>query len=1022
MHFLKKITIISLLGLLYFLAWSKAVGAVAGERPDLKVLVLHSYHRGLSWDDEIDRGIVSVYSRQDHKIELSFEYMDGKRLHSEAWLLRLLDLYTYKFKDQAFALVIAVDNVAFDFLRRYRDQLFPGTPVVFCGVNNFRDEMLQGLRLFTGVVEDLTIGETLEVALRLHPRTGKIVVYGDLSPTYLANRALLENALSGLSSHPEVVYFERNQLRFDELREHLRNLSADSLVLLLTTIRDRQGAVLSFEKSIAMCAAVSLVPIYSCWEFFLGHGIVGGKLVSGFSQGQTAAEMGLRGLREDNFSSLPVIRNSPNLFMFDYRQMQRFGLDPARLPSGSTVINRPVSFCEKYASWVWKLGILLAGLSVVVILLVISNLRRRRVEMALRESEGRLQTIFAAARNVALIMTDFNGCEARILEFSSGAEVIFGYSRAEVIGKPVAILHRPEEVARFPQMIASMRQKKVGFNGETILLKKDGTPFSALFTTYPIFDEKEQLKTILGVTVEITALCKARKALEQSELHFRELFDSISDLVYTHDLEGRLQTVNLAVAKTMGFKREEFIGRKISDFMKPELRPLFITEYLEPIRTRGRAAGITSYFSNSGDKVYIEHQCTLVQPESGAAYVSGIGRNVTERILAERQVRKLRQQMLQAEKMEAIGVLVGGLTHDFNNLLMGIQGNVSLLLTARPPQDQDYKKLKNIEQYVQSGTALTRQLLGFARGGKYEVRLTDLNQLIRNHNQMFGRTRKEITIHEKLALGLPAVAIDRGQIEQCLLNLYINSWQAMSAGGDLYVQTERVVLDQDYVAAFSRCPGEYVSILVSDTGVGMDEATQKRIFEPFFSTREKERGTGLGLASVYGIIQNHGGIVSVSSELGRGTTVTIHLPAAQGDAVASDAANDDDQIMYGTERILLVDDEAMILEVNSQMLEMIGYRVLTADTGAAALEIYQANRDRIELVIFDMIMPKMGGGEFYERLLELDPEVKTLLSSGYSLDGQAQKIIDQGCLGFIQKPFKISQLSHKIREVLDGER
>ncbi|MBN2706537.1 MAG: PAS domain S-box protein, partial [Deltaproteobacteria bacterium] len=953
----------------------------------------------------------------------SYEYMDCKRLHGDAWLRRLFDLYSYKFKEQSFALVLAVDNVAFDFLRLYRDQLFPETPVVFCGVNNFRDEMLQGLHLFTGVVEDLALRETLDVALRLHPKTKEIVVYGDLSPTYLANRTLLEQALSAFSSPPAVIYFERNQLRFDELHAHLQNLAADSLILLLTTIRDRQGVLLSFEKSIAMLAAVSRVPIYGCWDFFLGHGLVGGKLVSGFSQGQTAAKMGLKGLREKNFSSLAVLRNSPNLFMFDYRQLRRFGLDPAQLPADSTVINRPVSFCEKYASWVWKFGILLVGLSVVVILLVISNLRRRRVEMALRESEERLQTIFAAARNVSLILTDLDGCQARILEFSSGAEVIFGYSRTEVIGKPVAMLHRPEEVARFPQMIASMRQKRAGFNGETILLKKDGTAFPALFTTYPIFDEKEQLKTILGVTVEITALCKARKALEQSELHFREQFDSISDLVYTHDLEGRLQTVNLAVAKTLGFERAEFIGRKISDFMKPELRPLFITEYLEPIRTRGRAAGITSYFSKSGDKVYIEHQCTLVQPESGAAYVSGIGRNVTERILAERQVSKLRQQMLQAEKMEAIGVLVGGLTHDFNNLLMGIQGNVSLLLTARPPQDQDYKKLKNIEQYVQSGTALTRQLLGFARGGKYEVKLTDLNQLIINHNRMFGSTRKEVTIHEQLALQLPAVAIDRGQIEQCLLNLYINSWQAMPKGGDLYVQTETVVLDQDYVAAFSRRPGEYVKILVRDTGVGMDEATRKRIFEPFFSTREKDRGTGLGLASVYGIIQNHDGIISVGSEPGQGTTVTLYLPAAQGEVAASESAKaDDDELLYGTEGILLVDDESMILEVNSQMLEMMGYRVLTADTGVTALEIYQANRDRIDLVIFDMIMPKMGGGEFYERLQALDPEVKTLLSSGYSLDGQAQKIIDQGCLGFIQKPFKISQLSHKIREIMDGER
>ena len=359
--------------------------------------------------------------------------------------------------------------------------------------------------------------------------------------------------------------------------------------------------------------------------------------------------------------------------------------------------------------------------------------------------------------------------------------------------------------------------------------------------------------------------------------------------------------------------------------------------------------------------------------------------------------------------MEAVGTLAGGVAHDFNNLLMGIQGRTSLMLLETDPVHPQFEHLKEIEIYIQRATKLTKQLLGFARGGKYEVKPTNMNDLIEKSSQMFGRTKKEITIHKKYHDQIWSVEIDRSQIDQVLLNIFVNAWQAMPAGGDLYIQTKNELLDEDVAGVYSVRPGKYVAISITDTGTGMDENTLKRIFDPFFTSKDKELGTGLGLASAYGIIQNHDGIILAESEKGQGATFRIYLPATEKPVIDELQANQN--ILVGTETILLVDDEEMIIDVGAQILKKLGYEVLTARHGMEAIEVYQQNRQKVAMVILDLIMPEMGGGETYDRLKEIDPQVKVLLSSGYSLDGQATEILKRGCDGFIQKPFSMEDLS-----------
>jgi CheY-like chemotaxis protein len=321
--------------------------------------------------------------------------------------------------------------------------------------------------------------------------------------------------------------------------------------------------------------------------------------------------------------------------------------------------------------------------------------------------------------------------------------------------------------------------------------------------------------------------------------------------------------------------------------------------------------------------------------------------------------------------------------------------------------------------YVESGTELTRQLLGFARRGKYHAIATDVNDIINKSATMFGRTKKEIQIKMDLATDIWTVEVDRGQIDQALLNLYVNAWQAMPHGGDLYLKTENVVLDAEFVNSkpYKVEPGDYIKITVTDTGIGIDRETRERIFEPFFTTKEMGRGTGLGLASVYGVIKNHGGYINVYSEIDQGTAFTIYLPASRK-KIEKQIEKTVATLALGTGTILLIDDEEMIIKVGKELLQELGYDVLSARSGQEAIELYGKNADKIDLVIMDMIMPGMGGGETFDRLKKINPEIKVLLSSGYSINGQASKILERGCDGFIQKPFNLIQLSDKISQII----
>jgi len=510
---------------------------------------------------------------------------------------------------------------------------------------------------------------------------------------------------------------------------------------------------------------------------------------------------------------------------------------------------------------------------------------------------------------------------------------------------------------------------------------------------------------------------------KSAEEVYRSLINSSADAILICDLDTKVKDLSAAFTALFGWTLDELMGTKITFFAPDEQEAA--NRIFEDIRENG-----ASYQAHELQALTKTEQLIDISL-SGSRFNNHRGHPIGM-LFVIRDIsyhKRMEKQLQRAERLEAVGTLAGGIAHDFNNLLMGIQGNTSLALLEIAPENPVREKIEAIETYVQSGQELTARLLGFARGGKYEIKPTDLNRLFYEETRLFARTRKDITFSEEFQKMLWPVEVDRGQLKQVLLNLYVNASQAMPEGGSIRIATRNVHLDGISCSIYEIPSGRYVQTQVTDSGHGMDKETMARIFDPFFTTKEIGRGTGLGLASAYGIIKNHNGYIDVYSEPGEGTTFTIYLPASEKDIEEDHIASELLQPIRGNETILLVDDEELIRKVGEKMLEVLGYSVIMAGSGREACEIYKKEQHRIGAVILDMIMPDMDGGAVFEQLKEINPRVRVMLSSGYALNDKAQSIMAQGCAGFLQKPFNLCagflqkpfnliMLSAKLKEII----
>ncbi len=519
-------------------------------------------------------------------------------------------------------------------------------------------------------------------------------------------------------------------------------------------------------------------------------------------------------------------------------------------------------------------------------------------------------------------------------------------------------------------------------------------------------------ENIVGVALDITALREAEYRSRQNEARLRELFENATDMMYSTDIEGNVRTANKAFQAVTGYSREELQHMNLRDLVFPEDREAVERMLLSRLGGDNRPIDELTIRHRDGRRIYLETSNRLVFEDGKPTAIQGIGRNVTERKLLEAQLR-------QAQKMEAVGTLAGGIAHDFNNLLTGILGFADLLKSRPQDAEKTLEAAEIIQKAAERATRLTAQLIGFARQGKTQNSRVSINGLVEELVDFLSHTLpRGIHIHFDASEEMLSVMGDQDQLHQALLNLALNARDAMAGGGQMIFRAERVGRELVQGTDPLTNPGQdWVCISVTDTGEGIAQEHLPRIYEPFFTTKPVGKGSGMGLAMVYSIIRNHNGIVDVESQVGSGTTFRILLPLMPREAVAPVELVGDDP-KAGSGLILLVDDEQIVLTVAKMMLSQLGYRVVVAESGERAIEIYRSMKSAIDLVFLDVMMPGIDGRECARRLQEEFPGVRILLTSGYLPELAEGPFPRIDGLPVLNKPYQLTDLSQAIERVL----
>jgi PAS domain S-box-containing protein len=644
--------------------------------------------------------------------------------------------------------------------------------------------------------------------------------------------------------------------------------------------------------------------------------------------------------------------------------------------------------------------------------------RRKEAEKVLKENEDQLLAITQNLPGVVYQFYITDDGTYRLSYVSGRMWEIFGLVRDEASAFSAFFEHvHGEDQSSFMDSINKAVEARTSWDYEGRFVKPSGETIWFHGLSTPAWYEGRLVFN--GILLDITERKLAGEKKKEAEILYSTLVNALPDGVILTDLDGRIIFASHRALTHYGFDHLDDIGgRSIMEFVAQESYEKAVTNYRNLVHNGGVMTDQYFLLKKDGSRFPAEIFGSLITDAAGS--IKGtlyVTHDITDRRQAHEERKNLEQMVFQAQKMEAIGKLAGGVAHDFNNILMGIQGNASLMLMEVSPEDPHHQRLSRIEEHVGRGTRLTRQLLGFARGGKYEVKVLSVNELVRNSVQIFVETRKEIEAEFQLQKDVYPVDADAGQIEQVLLNLCINAAHAMPQGGFLHISTGNIELPERDVRLFKMKPGHYVKISITDTGTGMDRDTLEKIFEPFFTTKAQKGGTGLGLASAYGIIRNHGGYIQAESEVGCGATFNIFLPASSK-SVEQEYKAPSRGLIRGNGCILMVDDEPMILHSAAEVLTMLGYKVYQAASGQEAVAIYLQKKDCIDLVILDMILPGMNGSQVLKMLKEANPDVKVILTSGYGIDGEVRKVMDSGCRIFIQKPYRFPEFSSIVHQVL----
>jgi PAS domain S-box-containing protein len=632
---------------------------------------------------------------------------------------------------------------------------------------------------------------------------------------------------------------------------------------------------------------------------------------------------------------------------------------------------------------------------------------RKRAEEEFRKSQQRLR-MHIDHTPLAVVEWDVDFCVAA---WNSSAERMFGYTREEAMGRHGDFIVPPESRSAVLHVWRELLATKGGNINANENVTKSGRTISCEWYNTPLVDDHGRVLGVASLVQDVTER-------ERAEAKFRGLLESAPDAMVVTDRDGRIVLVNAQTEKLFGYKREELLNQPIEMLMPERFRQLHPTHRAEfearpRVRDMGRPLELFG-LRKEGTEFPIEVTLSPLVTDQGMLISSGI-RDTTERLALEERLR-------QSQKMEAVGRLAGGIAHDFNNLLTIILGYSQILSDGLTAESRLADSNAQIKSAAERAAGITRQLLAFSRKQVLSPRVINLNDIVLNLDSLLRRLiGEDIEVMTAPANDLGMVKADPGQIEQVIMNLALNSRDAMPNGGKLTLETSNAILDENYANEHQPVePGKYVMLAVSDTGHGMTTDTMGRIFEPFYTTKEVGKGTGLGLSMVYGIVKQSGGYIWVYSEPDQGTAFKIYLPRVDQPAERASADKPLIGVARGTETILLVEDDPQLRELSSSVLNHCGYRVLTASTPEQGLAICESNHPDIRLLVTDVVMPRMNGRQLAEKIRKVSPQIRVLYISGYTDNAIVHYgVLDPG-LWFLAKPFTLSSLVAKVREVLDS--
>jgi two-component system cell cycle sensor histidine kinase/response regulator CckA len=611
--------------------------------------------------------------------------------------------------------------------------------------------------------------------------------------------------------------------------------------------------------------------------------------------------------------------------------------------------------------------------------------------------------------------------EGRVTEWNPGAERMFGYPRSEAIGRDVSFWHDPRVGTQKAREILGALQVKGRWSGEIPFVRGNGTRGVSEAVIVAQRDESGRAAAHVMVNRDVTDRKRSEAALRESELSYRILFNSLTELVYIQDLDGRLLNVNDALVDAYGYSREELLGLDPCTLVEAERSPAGRMKEAFERAVSGDLQRFELWARRKNGESFPKEIVLSKAMYFGRDVVIAVGRDMSEQKRAERALRESVEHLRHAQKMEAVGRLAGGIAHDFNNLLTAIRGSVELSMLDLPADSPTRTDLQQIEDATEIAASLTRQLLAFSRKQEARHQPLDINAVVASTGRLLQRPLgSDIELVLELAPDAAQVLADAGQMEQMVMNLALNARDAMPRGGRITISTDNFDAAQGdpslpaYVKA-----GAYVRVRVSDTGIGMDAETQQHVFEPFFTTKEKDKGTGLGLFTVYGAIRGSGGHIWVTSEPDRGTTFTALIPRIDVDWATASADELMDGSAIGSETVLLVEDEDAIRTVTLRMLERMGYRVLSAPGGHEALEIAEEHEGTIDVLVTDMTMPRMSGRELAEAMVCRRPELRVVYMSGYTEEDIQPTGGSVPPGPFLHKPFSLEGLGRTVRTALD---